>query len=475
VHEALAPSKGPLKSAKPTGKILDFHREVVCTVSTRREFLAQTTAAAIFVATSQLAGSTSKKAASDASKGAPRTASRRGSSIKSLVRREETTLRLGGHGAEWHMSWAADDRQFVSLGGGMGWSDNPERVYISRLLAISNGPLDATFQDVSSYPDLLQASENENAPPPYICFGTIALDGRIYQFLNTLERGTPSTRTRNFIGTKLIYSPDNGRTWCNQDRSTPVVWETWENRSRKSLLFFEEPQNTFSLLSVLQMGRNYEANRDGYVYIYACDGNTEGTMNRLVLCRVPKAHILDRAAYEFFSGPKSEGSATWAKDISARAIVHTFPTGWVNATGVPHAWQPSVVYNAPLGLYMMANWGNGIAPDGAGFVKPCYIGFWTAPNPWGPWTQIHEGTAWTPGNDPGSRAYMPIIAPKWIAEDGKSFWIVWSDLQRKGSKEELERFRKESKQMSPRDRVQAMRRLMPYYAFNTQRVDLVVA
>ena len=444
-------------------------------MSTRREFLTQTATALVTATSIQFASSMTQEAVPKASKGAPNVMHRAGSPIKSVICREETTLRLGGHGAEWHMSWAADDRQFVSLGGGMGWSDNPERVYISRLLAISNGPQNPTFQDISGYPDHLQTSGAENAPPPYICFGTIALDGRIYQFLNTLERGTPSTRTRNFIGTKLIYSPDNGRTWCNQNGSTPVVWEGWERRSRESMLFFEEPQNTFSLLSVLQMGRNYEANRDGFIYVYACNGNTEGTMNQLVLCRVPKARLLDRPAYEFFSGSKFNGSATWSANINARAVVHTFPSGWVNVSGVPHAWQPSVAYDPPLGVYIMANWGNGIGPDGAGFVKPCYIGFWTAPNPWGPWTQIHEGTAWTPGNDPGSRAYMPIIAPKWIAKDGKSFWIVWSDLQQKASKEERERFRKESKQMSPQDRVRTMRRFMPYYSFNTQRVDLVIA
>jgi Domain of unknown function (DUF4185) len=444
-------------------------------LSTRREFFAQATAGIVTATSLQLACSAKGNAISSSSKDAPHATYPAGSSITSVSRREETTLRLGGHGAEWHMSWAADDRQFVSLGGGMGWSDNPERVYVSRLLAIRNGPQDATFQDISGYPDLLQSEGGENAPPAYVSFGTMALDGHIYQFLNTFDRGTPSARVRHFIGTKLIYSPDNGRTWCNQDGSTPVVWEGWESRSRKSMLFFEEPQNAFSMLSVLQMGRNYGDNRDGFVYIYAGNGNTEGTMNQLVLCRVAKARILDRAGYEFFSGLKSGGSATWTRDINARAVVHTFPSGWVNTTGVPHAWQPSVAYNAPLGVYMMANWGNGIAPDGAGFAKPCYIGFWTAPNPWGPWTQIHEGTAWTPGNDPGSRAYMPIIAPKWIAKDGKSFWIVWSDLQRKGSKEELERFRKESKQMNPQDRVRAMRRMMPYYSFNTQRVDLVVA
>ncbi len=444
-------------------------------MSTRREFLTQTATVLVTATSIQLASPTNQKAVPKPLNGAPNAMRQAGSPIKKVICREETTLRLGGHGAEWHMSWAADDRQFVSLGGGMGWSDNPERVYISRLLAISNGPHDAIFQDVPAYPDHLQPASGENAPPVYTSFGTFALDGRIYQFLNTLEQGTPSTRTRNFIGTKLIYSPDSGRTWCNHDGSTPVTWEGWESRSRKSLLFFEEPQSSFSVLSVLQMGRNYEANRDGYVYIYSCNGNTEGTMNQLVLCRVPKGRIVDRSAYEFFSGLKSDGSASWSADINARGVVHTFPSGWVNASGVPHAWQPSVAYNAPLGVYIMANWGNGIAPDGAGFVKPCYIGFWTAPNPWGPWTQIHEDTAWTPGNDPGSRAYMPIIAPKWIAKDGKSFWIVWSDLQRKGSKEELERFRKESRQMNAHDRMRAMRRIMPYYSFNTQRVDLVIA
>lgn len=442
---------------------------------TRREFLTHAAATSLFAATlNQLAWASRDKAASPSSKDSYNAGHREGARIKSLIRREETTLRFGGHGAEWHMSWAADDRQFTSLGGGMGWSDNPERVYISRMFAVSNGPHHATFQDLPGYPDHLQPANGENAPPVYTSFGTFTLDGQIYQFLNTLNRRPPSARESHFIGTKLIYSPDNGRTWRNQDGSAPVVWEGWEQRSRKNMLFFEEPQDCFSVLSVLQMGRNYGTNRDGYVYIYACNGNTEGTMNQLVLCRVAKARILDRAAYEFFSGLKSGGGAGWTKDLNARAVVHTFPSGWVNSTGVPHAWQPSVAYIAPLGVYLMANWGNGINAEGNGFVKPCYIGFWTALNPWGPWTQIHEAEAWTPGNDPGSRAYMPIIAPKWIAADGKSFWIVWSDLQRKASKEELDRFRKESKQMSPRDRVQAMRRIMPYYGFNAQRVDVVI-
>jgi hypothetical protein len=49
------------------------------------------------------------------------------------------------------------------------------------------------------------------------------------------------------------------------------------------MAFFKEPGDGFSLLTVLQMGKDYERNEDGYVYVYAPNGNTEGTMNELVM------------------------------------------------------------------------------------------------------------------------------------------------------------------------------------------------
>ena len=118
---------------------------------------------------------------------------------------------------------------------------------------------------------------------------------------------------------------------------------------------------------------------------------------------------------------------------------------------------------------------------GGWFGKPSYLGFWIAHNPWGPWTQIHEETAWKPDNDPAARAYQPQIAPKWIAEDGKSFWLVWTDFQQRGEKGELEQMEEEFRRkgtMSHDDVmriVSRMRKLMPYYSFNLQRDDLVIA
>jgi len=395
-------------------------------------------------------------------------------------RRDETIIRYGGCGDVYPITWAADDRQISNFCDGYGWSKNPRGAYNTCLFHISGGPRGATFVDAADYPALMLSDTN----PYYYGFGMLALDGRVYQYLSALSDIKKGGR---WVGSKLIYSPDNGRTWCNQDGSAPVEWPSYQSRSRTSLLFFEEPQEAFSLLSVLQMGRNYEDNRDGYVYIYATNGNVDGLANQLVMCRVPKARILDRSSYVFFAGTKSDGSAVWADDIGARGVVHAFPSGHVNKPApnqyqcVVQSWVPSVVYNAPLNLYIMACSGIGCTSEvGDWFSKPSYLGFWIAPNPWGPWTQVHEEAEWTPAGERAARCYSPQIAPKWIAADGKSFWLVWSDHQ--GFHEldklwaEMEKRGADGKRRSddPAEMATLMRRTTPYYSFNVQRFDLTL-
>jgi hypothetical protein len=370
--------------------------------------------------------------------------------IKGLRRLDDTIARLGGNGDNWHMSWTSDDRMVAGLcdGDAQPWPRVPHRPYNSRLIAIRGVPPQLEFDDVPGYPELLVGPGPRNVSR-YYGFGILARDGAIYQFLSTPDRPFDNNKPHpRFIGAKLIYSPDNRVTWHNQDGSTPVRWEPWEDRSQHNMAFFREPGDAFSLLTVLQMGKNYEQNEDGYVYVYSPNGNTDGTMNQLVMFRVPQDRILDRSAYEYFVARRADGTADWSHNIAARGVVHTFPSGWVNTQIHPYAWHPSIVYNKPLQVYLMANWGMGCAADGMWFGKPSYLGFWAAPHPWGPWAQVHEEKEWTPAGDRNARAYQPQIAPKWIAADGKSFWLVWTDYQIVGGQR-------------------------PYYSFNTQRVEVV--
>lgn len=368
-------------------------------------------------------------------------------SIVGIRRIDETLVRSGGSGDNWHMTWADNDKVYVALCDGLGWPDvegYTGQLYNTRVYAINGDPPNHAFEHLPGCPDLLVESYPNFSR--YYGFGILALDGYLYHYLSTpnLPFDQPEPR---FVGAKLIFSPDNGLTWHNQDGS-PLRWEKWEERNSENMVFFNEPGEAFSLMSVLQMGRNYAHNRDGYVYVYAPNGNREGTMNQLVMFRVPKDGIRDRTAYEFFVSCRPDGCAHWSKDISDRGVVCQFPSGWVNTKIHPYAWHPSVAYNAPLGVYMMANWGMGCAADGTWFAKPSYLGFWIANEPWGPWTQVHEETAWIPAGDRRARAYQPQVSPKWIAADGKSFWLVFTDFQYIDDNR-------------------------PYYCFNCQKVEII--
>jgi len=179
--------------------------------------------------------------------------------IIGLKRLPQTTRRTGGTGDNWHTTWADDDRQYVGLCDGRGW---PEMVghtgqdYNTRVYALEGDPPDPRFVHLPGFPDLL-TQEPPNVQR-YYGFGIIALDGCIFHYLSTPNHpfGQPDSR---FVGIKLIYSPDNGGTWRNQDGSSPVTWEEWSRRDRSNMLFFEEPGGAFSLITVLQMGPGLRA------------------------------------------------------------------------------------------------------------------------------------------------------------------------------------------------------------------------
>jgi hypothetical protein len=358
---------------------------------------------------------------SDAEQGASlgeRSAAAAGAATRRIVAlhfRDDTIIRRKEFsGDNWHSTWAADGHQYVLQCDGRG--------YNTRMWRLIGQPPGFRFEPVASHP-----GPKEPPPARYYGFGILAVGDAIYHYFSTPDRW--DEQPKKFIGAKLIFSPDGGATWKNQDRSSPVVFEAWNERSRKNMTFFNEPDSCFSLLSMLQMGKGYELNTDGYVYVYAPNGSVEGTMNQLVIFRVPKDKVLRRQEYEYFVAREPDGGAKWSRDIADRKPVHEFPAGWVNKLEHPYAWHPSVVYNAGLGVYMMANWGMGTDQTGKWFVKPSYLGFWVADHPWGPWRQIHEDRAWfPPGGDAGGQCYQPQIMPGWIAADGKSFWLAWTQF-----------------------------------------------
>ena len=78
--------------------------------------------------------------------------------IVGIERLEETTIRAGGDGDNWHMTWADDDAQYAGLCDGRGWPDiagYEDKPYNARVYRIQGDPPDVAFEHVAGYPDLL--------------------------------------------------------------------------------------------------------------------------------------------------------------------------------------------------------------------------------------------------------------------------------------------------------------------------------
>ena len=61
--------------------------------------------------------------------------------------------------------------------------------------------------------------------------------------------------------------------------------------------------------------------------------------------------------------------------------------------------------------------------------EPAALKMLWAENPWGPWTEFYTDEVWNIG-DSLNRTYLPQISPKWISEDGKKMYLVYSDAGR---------------------------------------------
>jgi hypothetical protein len=61
------------------------------------------------------------------------------------------------------------------------------------------------------------------------------------------------------------------------------------------------------------------------------------------------------------------------------------------------------------------------APRWAGTDEK-YLGVFEASTPWGPWRTVKQVHGW--GGD--QNRFQPRVPPKWISDDGKSFYLLYS-------------------------------------------------
>mgnify|MGYP001555340241 CR=1 FL=1 len=162
----------------------------------------------------------------------------------------------------------------------------------------------------------------------------------------------------------------------------------------------------------VDFGKNMEHSPDGYAYLLAQGSTRLDAWNNWIqadqvyLLRVkPSISTMNNpVAYEFFCGYNARGAAVWTRDFkSIKPLLE-----WKDHLGCVTA-----TYNPGLKKYLMC-------------ISRCLesrrdiVLILESKQITGPWTVVHYM------NDFGPGAYFLNIPSKFIAKDGKTFWLCYS-------------------------------------------------
>jgi len=296
----------------------------------------------------------------------------------------------------WPCAWGADDRLYVAAGDGFGFGWIPADIVCGVVDGhpphLTGHPLPGAYgRTVAGLwpPGLSQVNRKPT--------GMICVDGDLYLFFQNLKHGLSDNPFGDAPHASVSRSEDGGRTWF-YDPAAPMF-----------------TNHVFTTGFFLDYGPCQEHAPDDYVYVYGLDYNyryAEGfSQTRLYLARVPRGQVLDRQAWEFFTG-LAGGRPSWSADIAHREPVLEDETLYSEKrSGIA---QGSVVYLPALNRYLYST-----------RASREWI-FYEAAAPWGPWTRAAV-VAW-PGRwrEDFHAGYNVVIPTKFLDPDSRGGWLVSS-------------------------------------------------
>lgn len=282
----------------------------------------------------------------------------------------DTVIRKAKGSDNWPITWGDDDQLYTAYGDGNGFEP-----FINEKLSLGLARIEgsaANFLGVNLRAPTLEQKGDGKAGRK--ASGMLMVDGVLYVL------------ARNAGNSQLAWSEDHGKTWS---------WCDWKFTT------------SFGCPTFLNFGPNYSGARDDFVYIYSPDSDSAYVpADRMVLARVRKDRIRERAAYEFLK-MIGRDFVMWSSGIEERCAVFS---------SKGQCYRSNISYDAPLKRYL---WCHTLPAEDARFKGGLAI--FDAPQPWGPWTTVYYNQDWDIA--PGESSSFPT---KWISADGKTLHLVFS-------------------------------------------------
>ncbi len=251
------------------------------------------------------------------------------------------------------ITWADDDHQYTSWGdgGGFGGTNKEGRV------SLGVARIEGSKKDYRGFNVFGGKSPETKATFEGKSYGIISIGGNLYMWVG------PGSGAESFIESRLYKSTNHGKSW------EKAAWAFVNNDKIFTPTF-------------LQFGKDYDGDRDSYVYIYAPERKSNKwevqKPGEISLWRVPKTDIMQQSKSSFFAGFDKNGNPIWTNDFTTRKPVFIDSVNGIMRT--------SVSYNSGIGRYLLIT-EHTLKSQGN-------IGIYDAPEPWGPWTTVLFQTGW---------------------------------------------------------------------------------
>ena len=333
-------------------------------------------------------------------------------------------IKSGYHyGDTWYPTWASNDTLYSPwtdgktkrLDGYTDWSQSwVDQVHITTGQGVIVGDDPLTIKAYS-----IGLDKNSPAYPyhgRYPC-GSLVFNGVWYYGTYCLDPAGSAEyggQTINwpwmgpFVGFRT--SEDYGHTWkpCPHDPETPIFGETGINGYPVKI----------GAPHFVDFGKNMEYSPDGKAYMVAHGADTSDTKwqfwndswitgDQIYLIRVTPSveNIKDPSKYEFYRGKDENGDPVWTDNFKEiKPLLE-----WNNNMGCV-----TITYNAPLKKYLMC------VTDGGNTVSKMSTYILESDNLDGEWRIISYM------KDFGEQAYFVNIPSKFISNDGKEMWLLYS-------------------------------------------------
>jgi hypothetical protein len=296
-----------------------------------------------------------------------------------------STHRRRARGSDnWATTWAADDHQYTTWGDGGGFGGTSSNGRVSLGVGRIEG-------EASSYIGKnIWGGLNARVSAQFTgkSYGILAIGNDLYLWRCGAGSGPKSA----FSFQRLYISTDYARSW------DAAAWEF--------------PATTdFYCPTFLQAGQGYTDAPDDFVYMYAAEHIGDTWSTTIVLFRAPTHRLMEREAYEFFTGWDVNGTPQWSAHIDERRPVFEDPNG---------VHLVSVSYNAALERYLLTT------VHSEPFSSTLAI--FDAPAPWGPWTTVHYAAEAFGAGSIEPTTFFFNFAPKWWANGGKDFTLIFTGI-----------------------------------------------